>query len=142
MSDNLRDEQQFAYKVRHLLEHSTDNLDSATLNKLKAARQNALSHQKQAAAANLGLAGVGHIVHDVLLPQARTMAALLALAIGVMGTYYWNNFQQAAENEEIDSALLADDLPINAYLDHGFHAWLEEPTQPAQSAQSELSSPE
>ena len=26
----------------------------------------------------------------------------------------------------IDSALLADDLPINAYLDKGFQAWLSE----------------
>jgi hypothetical protein len=36
------------------------------------------------------------------------------------------NIEKAAENEEIDSALLADDLPINAYLDKGFQAWLSE----------------
>jgi hypothetical protein len=42
-----------------------------------------------------------------------------------MGTYYWNAFEQVQENEEIDSALLADELPPSAYLDRGFHAWLE-----------------
>ena len=131
MNDKLRDEQQFAYKVMHHLEHGTDNLDAITLNKLMVSRQRALAHQK-AHVAGLSLAGVGHIVNDVLLPHARTMFALVALAIGVTGTYYWNNFQQADENEEIDSALLADDLPINAYLDHGFHAWLEQPAQPSQ----------
>ena len=36
------------------------------------------------------------------------------------------DFERAAELEEIDSALLADDLPINAYLDKGFQAWLSE----------------
>jgi hypothetical protein len=42
-----------------------------------------------------------------------------------VGTYYWNHFEQAAENEEVDSALLSDDLPPAAYLDKGFQAWLE-----------------
>lgn len=135
MSDNLHDEQLFAYKVRHVLEHGVDNLDEITRNKLMAARQNAMSHQKIAAVAGLSLAGVGHFASNVLMPQARTLIAMLALSIGVVGTYYWNNFQQAEENEEIDSALLSDDLPINAYLDHGFHAWLEEPSQPSPSPQ-------
>jgi hypothetical protein len=29
------------------------------------------------------------------------------------------------EAEEIDSALLTSELPINAYLDQGFDAWLK-----------------
>lgn len=138
MNDKLRDEQLYAYKIRHILGHGTDNLGSITSKKLQAARQNALEHQKTVAA-ELSLAGAGRFASEVLLPQARTLVALFALAFGVVGTYYWNNFQQATENEEIDSALLADELPINAYLDHGFHAWLE---QPSQSDQSDQSSPE
>jgi len=132
MNDQLRDEQELAYKLRQALNHGADNLDRATRNKLQSARQHALAHQK-ATLTGLSLAGVGqsigHFASDVLLPQARMVAALLALAIGVTCTYYWNSFQQAAENEVIDSALLADDLPINAYLDHGFRAWLEHPSQ-------------
>jgi len=132
MTNRHHDEQQFAYKLRHALNHGTDYLDRGICAKLRTARQHALAHQK-AAVTGLSLAGVGqsvsHFASDVLFPQARTVAALLALAIGVTGTYYWNSFQQAAENEVIDSALLADDLPINAYLDHGFRAWLEHPSQ-------------
>ncbi len=135
MSDNLHDEQLFAYKVRHALEHGVDNLDGITRDKLLSARQNAMAHQKTAAVAGLSLAGAGNFASNVLLPQVRTLFAVLALSIGVVGTYYWNNFQQADENEEIDTALLSDDLPINAYLDHGFHAWLEQPSQPSQSPQ-------
>jgi len=34
--------------------------------------------------------------------------------------------QQIDEIEELDSALLSDDLPIDAYLDSGFVAWLRD----------------
>ncbi|MGH8724065.1 MAG: DUF3619 family protein, partial [Burkholderiales bacterium] len=37
----------------------------------------------------------------------------------------WQQNQRAAELEEIDSLLLADDLPIDAYLDRGFQSWLK-----------------
>ena len=121
---NIHDEREIAYKIGHVLDHGTESLARNTCDGLRTARQRALAHQKMAVA-GLSMAGVGQLVGDLLLPQARTLVALLALAFGVVGTYYWNNFQQATENEEIDSALLADDLPINAYLDRGFHTWLD-----------------
>ena len=127
MNNHLRDEQQFAYKVRQILNQGTADLDPGTRARLQAARQQALARQKSPIV-GLSLAGVGHFANEVLLPQARTLVALITLAVGVIGTYYWNSFQQAAENEEIDSALLSDELPINAYLDHGFSAWLEHST--------------
>ncbi|MBP9713654.1 MAG: DUF3619 family protein [Sterolibacterium sp.] len=127
MNDHLHDEQQFAHKVRHHLDLSTGNVDALTLNKLMMARQAALAQHKLAPIAGLRLAGVGNILNETLMPRARTLFALLALAVGVTGSYFWSHFQQAEENEEIDSALLSDDLPINAYLDHGFHEWLAQP---------------
>jgi len=39
--------------------------------------------------------------------------------------YTWQQNQRAAELEEIDSQLLTDDLPIDAYLDRGFPNWLK-----------------
>lgn len=128
MSHHPHDDLEFTYKIRHILDHGAGRLDHNTSDKLLAARQKALLHQKMPIA-GLSLAGIGEIVGNSLLPQARTFAALLALAGGVVGTYYWNSFQQASENAEIDSALLADDLPINAYLDRGFHTWLDHSTQ-------------
>ena len=119
---------QLAHKLGQVLDRGTENLDRGTCDKLQAARQRALDHQK-VAVAGLSLAGLGNFTSEVLLPQARTLATLSALVLGVVGTYYWNNFQQAAENEVIDSALLSDDLPINAYLDRGFRAWLEHSSQ-------------
>ncbi|MBA3903606.1 MAG: DUF3619 domain-containing protein [Rhodocyclaceae bacterium] len=120
-------EQEFAHRIRHHLNLGADGIDRATADRLFKARQNALEHQK-VATSQLSLAGIGNIAADVMLPHARTVIALLGLMLGVAGVSYWNDYQQAAEYEEIDSALLADDLPINAYLDKGFHAWLDQPS--------------
>lgn len=120
-------EREFAHRIRHHLNLGAEGIDRATVDRLFKARQNALERQK-VAASRLSLAGIGNIAADVMLPHARTVIALLGLMLGVAGVSYWNNYQQAAEYEEIDSALLADDLPINAYLDKGFHAWLDQPS--------------
>lgn len=119
---------ELAHKLGQTLDRGAENLDRGIRDKLQAARQRALAHQK-VAIAGLSLAGLGHFASEVLLPQARMLAMLSTLVLGVIGTYYWNSFQQAAENVEVDSALLADDLPINAYLDRGFRAWLEHSSQ-------------
>lgn len=121
----MNTEREFAYKARHYLNQGADGLDPRVADRLYNARQSALAHQKLAGA-QLSLAGVGHTAADVILPYVRTVVALIGLAIGVVAVSVWNDFEKAAENEEIDSALLADDLPINAYLDRGFHAWLSE----------------
>ena len=71
------------------------------------------------------MAGIGHTVEFAFLSNARSLLTAMALILGATGTYYWNAFEQAREYEEIDSALLADELPPSAYLDRGFQAWLE-----------------
>lgn len=125
---NTHDELQLAHKVGRTLNKGIDSLDSGIRDRLEAGRRRALERQKMAIA-GFSLAGIGHFAGEVLLPQARTLAALLVLALGIVGNYYWNHFQEAMANVAIDSALLADDLPINAYLDRGFSAWLEHPSQ-------------
>ena len=80
----------------------------------------------------MSLAGFGQFASETLPTYGRTLIAAFALLAGVMFTYYWNNFEQAAENAEIDSALLSDDLPPAAYLDKGFQAWLDRSSQSSQ----------
>jgi hypothetical protein len=60
-----------------------------------------------------------------ILSHAKTLLMVLALSVGTIGTYYWNGDEQAHERDEIDSALLTDELPPTAYLDLGFQAWLK-----------------
>jgi len=85
-------------------------------------------HSSALCACGAALAGAGHLlaVFDgwrglstrVLLP-----VAVLVLAVAAIQT--WQEKRRVAELVEIDAELLADDLPIDAYLDRGFQNWLK-----------------
>ena len=55
----------------------------------------------------------------------RLLLAAALLLCGLFGIYSGQQDQRAAEVEELDAQLLTDDLPIDAYLDRGFEAWLK-----------------
>lgn len=68
-----------------------------------------------------GLPGVGHRwLRDVITPALGIV--MLAVVATIAGQYAAN--ANHSEVIEIDSALLTDDLPIDAYLDRGFAAWV------------------
>jgi hypothetical protein len=117
-------EQRFSVRIRHALDASADAIEPGTARKLRLARERALA-RVPATSSRLSLAGFGHLNLDGFWPASRAAIALIVLALAVGGVSYWHTVEQAAEYEEIDSALLADDLPINAYLDRGFDAWLK-----------------
>jgi len=113
-----------------------DELDPAISERLRAARERAIGLQPRevAVAQIVGTDGTARLgLGDESHPW-RMLLAVLTLIIGMGISYYWNSFDQASEFEEIDSALLADDLPPKAYLDPGFQAWISHYAQ-----QSELS---
>ncbi len=120
----MNQDAEFSYKARQVLNKGVDSLDRKVAVRLQEARQKALNMQR-GPVRGLRIAGIGHSLELVVFPYARSLLAVMALVIGATGTYYWNAFEQAREYEEIDSALLADELPPSAYLDRGFHAWLE-----------------
>jgi len=120
----MRDEFEGTHKIRQALEHGVADLDRAVVARLAQARENALNHQR-IRVGRLRLAGASTNIHDAGWPRSRRLIAIAALTLGMVGTYYWSSFESTEENEEIDSALLTDELPIDAYTDHGFQAWLE-----------------
>ena len=120
----MNQDTEFGYKTRQILNKGVDTLERKIEVRLQEARQNALNRQR-VSVRGLRLAGIGRSVELAVVPDARSLIAAMALVIGATGTYYWNAYEQAQEYEEIDSALLADELPPSAYLDRGFHAWLE-----------------
>ncbi|TCG02970.1 hypothetical protein BZM27_51920 [Paraburkholderia steynii] len=69
-------------------------------------------------------AATGTVAPSVAPAQARARPAVLALVIGLAGIAWWEDHQRTAELADIDAAMLSDDLPLNAYLDHGFNAYL------------------
>jgi hypothetical protein len=128
-------ELEFAYRVRRALDQGVDNLDARAAAGLRKSRQAALD-RLNVPVGGLKLAGIGGFSTEQFSQQARGALAAMALLIGAVGTYYWNSFEQAAEHAEIDSALLADEVPFNAYLDQGFNEWLDHLAQQEDSDSS------
>lgn len=120
----MKEDAEFGYKARQILNLGLDTLDQNVALRLHASRQAAMSNRR-VSVKGIRIAGIGQTIEFAFLSNARNLLAIMALSLGAMGTYYWNAFEQAREYEEIDSALLADELPPSAYLDRGFHAWLE-----------------
>jgi hypothetical protein len=131
----MKPEEQFARQICRALNQGTHDLDHSVTERLRAGRERALRQQTVTAEAFeiVGAGGTAARFGGNDNHPLRTMFAILALLLGVSLAYYWNGFTQANENVEIDSALLADDLPPNAYLDRGFQAWIEKSHAPVAS---------
>lgn len=115
----------FAYKLRQYLNRGLHDLPPTTLDRLASARRQALARQ-QVVVHRSALATAGDFVqHQIESLHLRQVLLALLLAFGVATYTYWSADESIAEIEAIDSALLADDLPIAAYTDRGFAAWLK-----------------
>ena len=60
----------------------------------------------------------------LLRKELGNVIAGTILVIGIAGIAYWEDQQRKAELADIDAAMMSDSLPIDAYLDHGFNAYL------------------
>ncbi len=119
-------EPQFGNKVRQALNQGTQ-LDAKILARLRQARERAL-RQQLAARPVPGMAWADNVVGSFGGFAGFSVRLVLPMAILVGGLLAINGWQQnlrVAEVEEIDALLLADDLPLDAYLDKGFEAWLK-----------------
>lgn len=122
----------FAYKVRHALNENVDSLPVATVDRLAAARKIALSRKKKDAPTRaLVTQGVlaGHAGGFFRQPLSWIgrlgVAAPLILGVAIfVGMYQSAQQQRISELADIDAAVLADELPLSAYVDHGFNAYL------------------
>jgi Protein of unknown function (DUF3619) len=127
-------ESQFARTIKDVLDAGL-GLAPEVAARLKVARERALDRHRvvagEVALAGAGRAGIlsggpSHFLTRILLPAAFLVAAAI-------GLQQWQEAQRAArqlaqqveEIEEIDSRLLTGDLPIKAYLDEDFQAWLK-----------------
>ena len=116
----------FANEIRRALNEGA-HVEARVAERLHAARERALAARKperesafawtRSAASGL-VGGFGGFSLRVLLP-------MLLLIAGLVSIYRWQQAQIAADVEELDAQLLTDDLPLDAYLDRGFEAWLK-----------------
>jgi hypothetical protein len=124
----MSDEREIAKKITTYLDHGTTELRAGTVYRLQLARQEALAglaEPRQASELVLAGAGGGTLGGRRLFADARIWVGVLLLVGGVLSYQYWQSVQQARDIEETDAAILTSELPIEAYLDRGFQAWLK-----------------
>ncbi|HXZ48676.1 MAG TPA: DUF3619 family protein [Usitatibacter sp.] len=118
-------EKEFAHRLKPWLDRSAADVGELQATRLKAARLRALEAAQEPVRL-LGLVTVSagtartlrySVVQPTLLwlPLAALLAALAFQSL------------RAPDPGEIDAQLLTQDLPLNAYLDRDFRAWLHEP---------------
>jgi hypothetical protein len=118
-------EDKFGYQIKQQLDQALD-LDTATLSRLKSARERALARQRVTQPAFV-LAWADGVVGRLSGNPASASVVLAgaALILALFGLHYWQQQPSVEEIEEIDAAILTGDLPINAYLDKSFDTWLK-----------------
>jgi hypothetical protein len=122
----------FAYKVRHALDQNLDNLPISAAEKLASARKLALSRKKadmplRVQAHQNSVAGqVGSFLNDPLpwVSKISFVIPAIVLITGLVGIYQFEKQQRITDIAEIDALVLSDELPLSAYLDNGFNAYL------------------
>jgi hypothetical protein len=125
-------EEKFASKVRLALNQSANLLDDRVIQKLAQARTHAIARRKQdglwqsAPVLAPALARGGSVNTSNSTWRVRAGWLIPAIAV-VLGLFLLHENQQTSRAEElakIDAEMLADDLPISAYLDKGFNRYL------------------
>lgn len=120
-------EERFAYRIRQGLNHGLRDISPSVSRRLEAARHHALEHQKQSARQSSLVSANGAPMDHIdfrLGDRARQALAIGALLVGMLIAVYWQGHQYVDDLADVDSALLSDSMPPDAFLDKGFAAWL------------------
>jgi cytochrome c-type biogenesis protein CcmH/NrfG len=119
-------ESKLGNKIAQLLNRSLDDIEQHTLNRLQSARRASLEKNYRVVE-TLVTAGDSPTIRgeNSSYFNAKNLISLVTLLLVLAGVSYWQTLQYGDVNEEIDIMLLADDLPINAYLDNEFDVWLD-----------------
>jgi Protein of unknown function (DUF3619) len=136
MNRQTANEIRFAYKVKQALYESTEQIPADRLERLAAARKAALQKQKPERTAPQWNTRAAHSGAQSSNPTYSgepgwfsqvALAFCLTLLIGgsVVGLYVSERDNRINDLAEIDSGVLIDTLPISAYADHGFNAYLQ-----------------
>lgn len=117
-------ENDLARRIVEHLDRNLGNLPAGTAEKLQAARASALARARTGALP--GRSSV-QVLPGWGLGRGFAMRVVLPVAIvvaSVTGLVYWQ--MSPPHDEELDTGLLAGELPIHAYIDPGFETWLQD----------------
>lgn len=112
-------------KVAEHLSLSTRQIDDRIAIRLSVARERAIAVQRPRVWWS-GLSGgaLGLRLRFALAPGLRSLVTALVLLAIFVGGDYWSTASRVESLQQVDAALLIDDLPIEAYLDPEFRLWL------------------
>ncbi len=120
-------QQDIGRQIRKALDQGL-SLDEETSARLDAARQVALGkYRARSPSAVHGWAHqlVGPVGGGSRSLLARVLVPALLLSAGLIVVNEWYQAQITQDLVQIDEAVLTGDLPLDAYLDSGFQAWLK-----------------
>jgi hypothetical protein len=124
---------EFGYRVRQALNEGAASLDYTTAYRLEKARLAALARHRTPKAAAVWVP----VPQTAGVPSFETRSGsgwlrglglvtpLVALIIGFIGIYQWQEERRISELADLDFAVLLDEVPIGAYADKGFSVLLQ-----------------
>lgn len=127
----LRQQDEFGRAVAARLSSGTGELPHHVIERLRVARQQAVSRRKlELQPARLGVSAGQASLGDgdeglSLWQRIAAVLPLVALVAGLVAIDVIQKDRRANEVAEVDAALLTDDLPPSAYADPGFVQFLK-----------------
>ncbi len=123
-------EERFARRLCMALDESAAALPQAALDRLALARKAALRAQPVPAlrlspVAQLATAGGGGARFG-FARAGMVASAVLLVGVCLAGLFQFEQQRRIEDLADVDAAVLDDDLPISAYADHGFNAYLKQ----------------
>lgn len=123
-------DREFGNKIKQDLNYGMGRLETRVSDRLKLARERALEVFASQVVPESTYAFAGHSGHAQHTHHfsTRKWLPITMLVLALLGAAYWQQ-QTSNRDDDIDAALLSSDLPLNAYIDHDFHSWLDHSSQ-------------
>ncbi|CAE6491617.1 conserved hypothetical protein [Nitrosomonas nitrosa] len=122
----MNEEERVGKEVARLLNHSIGEINQDTLYRLQAARRAAMkNYQLEEKIIHVGAGMAGQNGLDSFFSHTGKLVLPVMVLFVLMATLYWKISYEVDEKAAIDTMILADDLPVDVYLDDEFDIWLE-----------------
>ncbi len=122
----MNEEDRTGKEVAKLLNLSLGDIDQNTLYRLQMVRRAVLeNYQPNKKIFHVGAGISAHSGYGWFFAHTNKLLFSLVILLILMVSLYLKSNYDIDENAAIDTMLLADDLPIDVYLDDEFDLWLD-----------------
>lgn len=121
----MNTEQDRAREIIRLLDESAAGTDQKIIDRLSAARQQAVAAHTQARLMPASAGGLAHMIEDYFQHHRAAMIIAVTGAIFIALLLISQGFNSNVVQHG-DAFLLGSELPPEAYVDKGFDAWLRD----------------